>query len=100
MATIVLVFEPIRNWSVAARVWSAPVHGACRTISVTGPRPSSTRGGASIDSGTGLRGIARRLAAFDGTLAVDSPPGGPTEIRMSLPCASSWPRTSPCSARA
>jgi signal transduction histidine kinase len=47
------------------------------------------RGGASIDSGTGLRGIARRLAAFDGTLAVDSPPGGPTEIRMSLPCASS-----------
>jgi signal transduction histidine kinase len=47
------------------------------------------RGGASIDSGTGLRGIARRLSAFDGTLAIDSPPGGPTEIRMSLPCASS-----------
>ncbi|GLY95229.1 sensor domain-containing protein [Actinoplanes sp. NBRC 103695] len=47
------------------------------------------RGGASIDAGTGLRGIARRLAAFDGTLDVDSPPGGPTEIRMSLPCASS-----------
>jgi len=47
------------------------------------------RGGASLDAGTGLRGIARRLAAFDGTLAVDSPPGGPTEIRMSLPCASS-----------
>lgn len=47
------------------------------------------RGGASIDDGTGLRGVARRLAAFDGTLAVDSPPGGPTEIRMSLLCASS-----------
>ncbi|RSM39961.1 sensor histidine kinase [Actinoplanes sp. ATCC 53533] len=47
------------------------------------------RGGASIDAGTGLRGIARRLAAFDGTLTVESPPGGPTEIRMSLPCASS-----------
>jgi signal transduction histidine kinase len=47
------------------------------------------RGGASIDAGTGLYGVARRLAAFDGTLAVDSPPGGPTEIRMSLPCASS-----------
>ena len=45
------------------------------------------RGGASIDSGSGLRGVARRLAAFDGTLVVDSPPGGPTEIRMSLPCA-------------
>ncbi|MEV7427201.1 sensor histidine kinase [Streptomyces sp. NPDC091212] len=47
------------------------------------------RGGAAIDAGTGLRGVARRLAAFDGTLTVDSPPGGPTEIRMSLPCASS-----------
>ncbi len=45
-------------------------------------------GGAALDAGTGLRGIARRLAAFDGTLTVDSPPGGPTEIRMSLPCAS------------
>lgn len=46
-------------------------------------------GGAAIGAGTGLHGIARRLAAFDGTLTVDSPPGGPTEIRMSLPCASS-----------
>ena len=26
---------------------------------------------------------------FDGTLELASPPGGPTEIRMSLPCASS-----------
>ncbi len=47
------------------------------------------RGGATLDGGTGLRGIARRLSAFDGTLTADSPPGGPTEIRMSLPCASS-----------
>jgi signal transduction histidine kinase len=44
------------------------------------------RGGASIDAGTGLRGVARRLAAFDGTLVVDSPVGGPTEVRMTLPC--------------
>ncbi|WP_405856765.1 sensor domain-containing protein [Streptomyces sp. NBC_01515] len=47
------------------------------------------RGGAALDAGTGLRGVARRLSAFDGTLTADSPPGGPTEIRMSLPCASS-----------
>ncbi|MER7841095.1 sensor domain-containing protein [Streptomyces sp. NPDC096040] len=45
------------------------------------------RGGATIDDGGGLHGIARRLAAFDGALAVDSPSGGPTEVRMSLPCA-------------
>jgi signal transduction histidine kinase len=45
------------------------------------------RGGASFDGGTGLRGIERRLSAFDGTMSVDSPMGGPTEVRMSLPCA-------------
>lgn len=43
-------------------------------------------GGADLDGGTGLRGVARRLAAFDGTLVVDSPVGGPTDVRMALPC--------------
>jgi signal transduction histidine kinase len=43
-------------------------------------------GGASIGRGTGLSGIERRLSAFDGTLAVDSPPGGPTIVRMQVPC--------------
>jgi signal transduction histidine kinase len=44
------------------------------------------RGGASFEGGTGLRGIARRLSAFDGTMSIDSPAGGPTDVRMSLPC--------------
>ena len=33
-------------------------------------------------------GVARRLAAFDGTMAVSSPPGGPTVVTMEVPCAS------------
>ena len=45
-------------------------------------------GGADPSAGTGLRGLQRRLAAFDGTLAIDSPPGGPTAITLELPCAS------------
>ncbi|MFC5643253.1 sensor histidine kinase [Kitasatospora cinereorecta] len=45
------------------------------------------RGGARIDDGGGLHGVARRLTAFDGTLTLDSPSGGPTNVRMSLPCA-------------
>jgi DNA-binding NarL/FixJ family response regulator len=40
------------------------------------------RGGAAIYAGTSLRGIARRLAAFDSTLTADSPPGGPTQTRI------------------
>ena len=51
-------------------------------------------GGADPARGTGLRGIERRLAAFDGILALNSPPGGPTVITMEIPCALSSPKTS------
>jgi signal transduction histidine kinase len=45
------------------------------------------RGGAEpSSSGTGLAGIRRRLAAFDGTLHISSPPGGPTLLTMEVPC--------------
>jgi len=44
-------------------------------------------GGADPAAGTGLLGIERRLAAFDGTIALSSPPGGPTVITMEVPCA-------------
>lgn len=51
-------------------------------------------GGADPDRGSGLRGVQRRLATFDGTCRVDSPPGGPTTIALEIPCALSSPRTS------
>ena len=54
------------------------------------------RGGADPARGTGLRGIERRVAAFDGVLAVSSPPGGPTVVNMEIPCALSSPKTSSC----
>jgi signal transduction histidine kinase len=44
-------------------------------------------GGADPANGTGLSGIERRLGAFDGVLAISSPPGGPTIIAVELPCA-------------
>ncbi|MFB7909082.1 sensor histidine kinase [Kitasatospora sp. NPDC056076] len=43
------------------------------------------RGGAGIGAGTGLTGLAERLAAVDGRLRVDSPPGGPTLVTAELP---------------
>ncbi len=45
-------------------------------------------GGADPARGTGLRGLADRVAAVDGHLTVTSPPGGPTVIRAELPCGS------------
>lgn len=43
-------------------------------------------GGASIDAGTGLRGLADRVAALDGRLLLDSPSGSGTLVRVELPC--------------
>jgi signal transduction histidine kinase len=45
-------------------------------------------GGADPARGSGLRGLADRVAAVDGRLTVTSPPGGPTVIRAELPCGS------------
>ncbi|MEV0586566.1 histidine kinase [Nonomuraea sp. NPDC050310] len=42
-------------------------------------------GGADPDNGSGLYGIERRLAAFDGVVALNSPPGGPTTVTLEFP---------------
>lgn len=44
-------------------------------------------GGADPAKGTGLQGIRSRLAAFDGTMTLDSPVGGPTRVHLEVPCA-------------
>jgi signal transduction histidine kinase len=58
------------------------------------------KGGASQPAGGGLHGIERRLAAFDGTMMVASPVGGPTIVSMELPCVLSSAKTSPSSGTA
>jgi signal transduction histidine kinase len=81
----------------AARAWIHLRHDGERLTIVVG---DDGRGGADPAAGSGLAGIGRRLAAFDGTMSVASPPGGPTVLTMELPCASSSPRTSPSSGTA
>jgi signal transduction histidine kinase len=44
-------------------------------------------GGANPDGG-GLKGLRARVEALDGTLGVASPAGGPTMLRVELPCGS------------
>jgi signal transduction histidine kinase len=44
-------------------------------------------GGADPRGGSGLSGLADRVQALGGTLAVESPPGGGTELRAEIPCA-------------
>ncbi len=44
-------------------------------------------GGADPEAGSGLRGLADRVAALDGRLEVVSPHGGGTTVRAVIPCA-------------
>ncbi|MFD5464051.1 histidine kinase [Kitasatospora sp. NPDC127059] len=77
--------------SGASHVWIEIGHsdGLLR-ISVT----DDGRGGADPSRGTGLSGTERRLAAFDGVLAISSPSGGPTIVNLEIPCALSSRKTS------
>jgi signal transduction histidine kinase len=43
-------------------------------------------GGADPARGTGLRGLADRLAVLEGRLEVDSAPGRGTRVRARIPC--------------
>lgn len=83
----------------ATRAWLQVDHGDGVLRVVVG---DDGRGGADPRRGSGLRGIGHRLAAFDGTLHVASPPGGPTELTMEVPCqlnfGSSSQKTTSCSA--
>ncbi|WP_103957356.1 sensor histidine kinase [Nonomuraea solani] len=81
-------------FAVSELLSNAARHGEARTatvdVSTKGPDLRVTvtddgMGGADPAKGSGLIGIERRLAAFDGVLALHSPPGGPTTVTMDLP---------------
>ncbi|MEV0200196.1 histidine kinase [Nonomuraea sp. NPDC050691] len=74
----------VAKHSGASRAWLRVSHaGGLLRVTVR----DDGRGGADRTAGTGIRGIDRRLSAFDGRLTLHSPPGGPTELTMELPCA-------------
>ncbi|MFF0244215.1 sensor histidine kinase [Streptosporangium sandarakinum] len=68
----------------ADRVWiDIGIRDGALRVTVT----DDGSGGADPSRGSGLRGVERRLAAFDGVLALNSPPGGPTTATIDLPLA-------------
>jgi signal transduction histidine kinase len=92
-------------FAVAEALTNAVQHAGARTTVVSLEladgmlRASVTddgRGGADASRGTGLAGVQRRLATFDGTLKVSSPAGGPTIVAIEVPCALSSVKISSC----
>ncbi|ATZ23448.1 Signal transduction histidine-protein kinase/phosphatase DegS [Streptomyces lavendulae subsp. lavendulae] len=59
------------------------VEGDRLTLTIT----DDGRGGADPGAGAGLAGLADRVAMLQGRLTVSSPVGGPTELRVEVPCS-------------
>ncbi|ONI72576.1 histidine kinase [Kribbella sp. ALI-6-A] len=94
------VAEALANavkYSAATNAWIQITHEDERLHILVG---DDGVGGATVTPGGGLYGIQRRLAAFDGTLTVVSPTGGPTTVIMELPCESSSLKITPSSGTA
>lgn len=84
-------------FAVSELLTNAAKHSGASAVTVTMTHDSGVlrvtvqddgRGGASLEKdGTGLQGIERRLAAFDGDLLVHSPENGPTTMTVVIPYA-------------
>ncbi|WP_406639884.1 sensor domain-containing protein [Amycolatopsis sp. WGS_07] len=87
--------EACAYFAVCELLGNAAKHGEARRATVTleyldgllrATVTDDGKGGADAARGTGLRGIERRLSGFAGRLALTSPPGGPTEAIVEVPC--------------
>ncbi|CBH46428.1 two-component sensor histidine kinase [Rhodococcus hoagii] len=88
---------PVEHMSyvlVSEALTNAVRHARARHVTVRGGRVGGTWvltvaddgvGGAQLAAGRGLDRLSGRVGAVDGTLAVTSPVGGPTTIRMECP---------------
>ncbi|MGW6401927.1 sensor histidine kinase [Streptomyces sp. NPDC055134] len=86
--------EGIAYFTVSELLQNVSKHSGARSASVdvwrSGDRlliqvGDDGHGGASLDKGTGMSGLADRLGAVDGLFVVDSPEGGPTTVTAELP---------------
>ncbi|MGW1727001.1 sensor histidine kinase [Streptomyces sp. NPDC002306] len=86
--------EGIAYFTVSELLQNVSKHSGARAASVDVWRAEDRlmlqvwddgQGGARLDGGSGMRGLADRLGAVDGLFVVDSPPGGPTTVTAELP---------------
>ncbi|GGK99740.1 histidine kinase [Sphaerisporangium melleum] len=88
--------EATAYFVVAEALTNVAKHSGARAVTVTARETAGLltleirddgRGGADPSNGTGLTGLADRVAVAAGRMLLSSPPGGPTLVRTELPCA-------------
>ena len=87
MATAIyfVVAESLTNVAKYAQAQRATVTVTRAEDAVRAEVADDGVGGARAGGGSGLRGLADRVAALDGRLAVESPAGGGTVVRAEIP---------------
>lgn len=80
-----VVAEAVANVVKHAQAGRVSVDLAVRDGVLTVQVQDDGRGGASIDNGTGIRGLVDRVDVLGGALELDSTPGGGTRITAVLP---------------
>jgi signal transduction histidine kinase len=88
LAAFFVACEALANVAKYAQATSASVRVLRRNGVVVVEIADDGVGGADESAGTGLQGLADRVAALDGTLRVLSPPGEGTVVTAELPCGS------------
>lgn len=84
-AAYFVICEAVTNAAKHARATRVTVEVAARADRLIVVVADDGVGGAD-PTGGGLSGLARRVAALDGRLRVESPTGGPTSVVAELPC--------------
>jgi signal transduction histidine kinase len=87
-AAYFVVAEALTNVTRHAEASAAAVTMLAREGALLVTVQDDGRGGADPARGTGLAGLADRLAAVDGSMHIDSPVGGPTRVQVEIPCGS------------
>jgi signal transduction histidine kinase len=87
IASYYVIAEALTNVAKYADASSAHVRINETNGSVTVEVSDDGAGGADPERGSGLRGLADRVASLDGSLEVDSSAGRGTTVRAKIPCA-------------
>jgi signal transduction histidine kinase len=84
-AAYFVVSECLANIGKHASAETATVAVSARDGQLTVEVSDDGVGGAQLDSGSGIQGLADRVGALSGSLAVDSPPGAGTRVTAVIP---------------